>query len=88
MLLNRQQNKCALIYAFINILVEYFNLKKSIWPALGDKIFGKTKSTHYQNVAEQLLSDQEPYNHFIKTPKGQKIYGTSVGVLLGQIVTK
>ena len=81
-------NNRALTHALINVLVQYPNLKRCIWPAPGDKISGKTKTTHYQDVAEQLLSEQELYNYFVKTTEGRKAYGTSVGAQLGQMATK
>ena len=58
--------------ALINVLVWYLNLKKSIGPAPGDKVSGKTKITHYRDVAERLLDDQELYSTLVKTAAGRK----------------
>lgn len=81
-------NDHALAYALIDVLVQYPSLKSNIWPAPGDKVSGKPKSAHYQDLAARLLAEYEPYDNFVKTAEGRKTYGTSVGAQLRQMASK
>ena len=51
----------ALTYAFINVLIDYPPVRRNIWPAPGERVTGKTKSTNCQEVAVRVLEGREPY---------------------------
>ncbi len=71
-------NGRALTFDLINVFTDYPNLRKSIWPILGEKVQGISKIETCKKIAMSLLQDNELYGEFVKTEESLKVYGQSV----------
>lgn len=64
-------------YALFNVLVNYPNLKKNIWPAPGDLVSGSSRNPYHRDEAMPLLEEYELYSTFVKTLDGRS-WGTTL----------
>ncbi len=67
-------NDRALTFDLINVFTDYPNLRKSIWPILGEKIQGISKIKICKEIAIHLLQDLELFGEFVNTVEGLKVY--------------
>ena len=71
-------NGRTLTFDLINVFTDYPNLRKSIWPALGERVQGTSKIKTCKDIAMRLLQDHEVYSEYVKTEEGLKVYAQSV----------
>ncbi len=68
-----------LTFQLIEVLSDYFNLHKGIWPGVGEWVIGTSNIKCCKNIAKRLLSENEVYGPYVQNKRESiQVYGQSV----------
>lgn len=73
-------NNKRLIWMIFTVLEEDDTIRQGIWPRKGDSVSGKSKSTHYKNLAQKVLVSEPEFQPLVTKNDGKAAihFGTSV----------
>ena len=73
-------NNKRLIWMIFTVLEEDDTIRRGIWPRKGDTVSGKSKATHYKNLAQKVLATEPEFYPIVTQNDGKAAthFGKSV----------
>lgn len=80
-------NNKQLIWMIFIVLEKDDTIRRGIWPQKGDSMSGKSKSTHYKNLAQKVLISESEFQPLVMKNDGKAAihFGTSVKNQMAQL---